>query len=277
MELGPNIENRVSDIVSAKAGNAITFRDVEFHYAADGPPVLNFENLSIKKGEKVAIIGPSGAGKTTLMRLINGSLKLQKGELRILDEKFVSSTSRSREFRRKTGFIFQNFHLIDRATVFENVLLGRLAYTNPLLSLVGWFGNRDKEIALRAVEEVSLIPQINQRADTLSGGQLQRVAIARVLTQEPEIILADEPVSNLDPALTDDIMDLLTEVSENHKVTLVMNLHQTEIAKRYADRIIGLREGEIVYDSKEEALPNRVPKSIFYVDVRPLKFPKDSN
>lgn len=277
MELGPNIEDTVRDIVSARAESAITFRDVVFRYVKDTPAVLSIERLSIKKGEKVAIIGPSGAGKTTLMRLINGSLDIQKGELGILGEKFVTGTPRSREFRRKTGFIFQNFHLVERASVFENVLWGRLAYTNPLLSLVGWFGNRDKEIALRAIEEVSLLPQINQRADTLSGGQLQRVAIARVLAQEPEIILADEPVSNLDPALTDDIMDLLTEVSENHKVTLVMNLHQTEIAKCYADRIIGLREGEIVYDSKEEALSSHVPKSIFYPEVSPLKFPKDSN
>lgn len=279
MELGPNIVDKakVRDIDSVRAESAITLRDVVFSYADEGPLVLSIDRLSIKKGEKVAIIGPSGSGKTTLMRLINGSLDIEIGELGILGEKFVAGTPRSRKFRRKTGYVFQNFNLVERASVFENVLWGRLAYTSPLLSLMGWFGDRDKETALRAIEEVSLIPQINQRADTLSGGQLQRVAIARVLAQEPEIILADEPVSNLDPALTDDIMDLLTEVSENHKVTLVMNLHQTEIAKRYAERIIGLKGGEIVYDSKEEALSNPVPESIFYPEVSPLKFSKDSN
>lgn len=279
MELGPKIEdeNKVRDIVEARAGNAITIRDLEFSYTGVPPPVLNIGRLSIKKGERVAILGPSGAGKTTLMRLINGSIELQKGEIGILGEKFGPGTGRSREFRSRIGFIFQNFNLIDRASVYENVLWGRLAHINPLYSLMGWFGSRDKDIALRAIEEVDLMPQIAQRADTLSGGQLQRVAIARVLAQEPEIILADEPVSNLDPVLTDDIMELLVEVSENHNVTLVMNLHQTELAKRSADRIIGLRRGEVVHDSREGLLFGHVPKSIFYPEVTSLRSPKNRN
>lgn len=279
MELEPKIadKSKARDIIEARAENAITIRDLEFSYTGESPPVLNIGHLSIKKGERVAIIGPSGAGKTTLMRLINGSIELQKGEIGILGEKFGPGSGRSREFRRRIGFIFQNFNLIDRASVYENVLWGRLAYIHPLFSLVGLFGKRDKDIALRAIEEMNLTPQIAQRADTLSGGQMQRVAIARVLAQEPEIILADEPVSNLDPALTDDIMDLLMEVSENHNVTLVMNLHQTELAKRSADRIIGLREGEIVHDSGDEVLLGNVPKSIFYPEVTSLRFPKNRN
>lgn len=265
MNLSSQIEykNKEREIDETKAQNVIAIRGVKFRYNYDASPAVNIEHLMIEKGQRVAIIGPSGAGKTTLMRLINGFIQPESGEIEILGVKLRPDSKRSRDLRRRIGFVFQNFNLIDRATVFENVLWGRLAYISSLFSMVNWFTRRDKEAALKAIEEVNLVKQINQRADTLSGGQLQRVAIARALAQEPEILLADEPISNLDPSLTSDIMDLLVAVSENHGVTLLMNLHQVELAQRFADRVIGLRNGEIVYDSSEEMLSNSVPKSIF--------------
>ncbi|MCK5391222.1 MAG: ATP-binding cassette domain-containing protein [Deltaproteobacteria bacterium] len=279
MELSSHLEDKsnLREIGKAQAENAISIRDVKFRYTNRSPYVLKIENLRIQKGEKVAVIGPSGAGKTTLMRLINGVIEHESGEVKILGETFDNGSTKSRDFRRRIGFIYQDFNLIGRASVFENVLWGRVAYINPLFSLVGWFSIRDKQAALSAIDEVNLIGHMNQRADTLSGGQMQRVAIARVLAQEPEIILADEPVSNLDPALTDDILNLLVEVSENHKVTLLMNLHQTDLAQRLAERIIGLRGGEIVYDSSQERLFNHVPKSLFDPEVPPLKMSKNRN
>ncbi len=279
MELSSNVEDKsnLREIGKAQAENAISIRDVKFRYTNRSPYVLNIENLRIQKGERVSIIGPSGAGKTTLMRLINGVIEHESGEVKILGKTFDGGSKKSRGFRKRIGFIYQNFNLIDRASVFENVLWGRVAYINPLFSLIGWFSERDKQAALNAIEEVNLTQHMNQRTDTLSGGQMQRVAIARVLVQEPEIILADEPVSNLDPALTDDILNLLAEVSENHKVTLIMNLHQTDLAQRSAERIIGLRSGEIVYDSSQERLFNHVPKSLFDPEVPSLKMPKYRN
>ena len=246
---------------------AITLEDVQVHYATQGPLVLDLEHLAISQGDRVAIIGSSGSGKTTLLRLINGYVRPETGQMTVLGGKISSNTTRRRDIRRRIGFVFQNFNLIERATVFDNVLWGRLGWVNPSLSLMGWFSEADKEAAMRAIEEVDLLEQIDQRADTLSGGQEQRVAVARVLAQGAEIILADEPVSNLDPALADDILGLLSEVSERHGATLIMSVHQPKLAKRYADRIIGLSGGRVIYDDAAAALNSSAIRKIYGREV----------
>jgi phosphonate transport system ATP-binding protein len=233
---------------------AITLRDIRVRYTPESALVLDIEQLSIQQGDRVALIGPSGSGKTTLLRLINGYITPETGHITVLGTEINSTTRHHREVRRQVGFVFQDFHLIERATVFQNVLWGRLGWVNPLRSLAGWFPKTDKQKAMQAIAEVGLIPQVNQRADTLSGGQQQRVAVARVLAQGAQIILADEPVSNLDPALADDILGLLVEVSRSHGATLIMSLHQPALAQRYAERIIGLRQGHIVWDSTANTL-----------------------
>jgi phosphonate transport system ATP-binding protein len=169
----------------------------------------------------------------------------------------------SRAVRRRVGFVFQDFSLVERATVFQNVLWGRLGRVNPLWSLLGWFSKADKVAAMCAIAEVDLLPQTSQRVDRLSGGQQQRVGVARVLAQEAEIILADEPVSNLDPALADEVLRLLSEVSKSHNATLIMSLHQPLLAQRYADRIIGLRNGRIIYDDRAERFNDMAIQSIY--------------
>ena len=242
---------------------AITLEGVRARYGGGGPPVLDIERLGLDRGERVAVIGPSGGGKTTLLRLVNGYVKPEAGHLVVLGQEINASSKRRRDIRRRVGFIFQNFNLIERATVFENVLWGRLGWANPLSSIVGWFSEADKGAALKAIAEVDLSDQLNQRADTLSGGQQQRVAVARVLAQEAEVILADEPVSSLDPALADEVLGLLYEVSERHGATLLMSVHQPHLAKRFADRIIGLRGGRIVHDDSAINLDDGAVSKIY--------------
>lgn len=244
-------------------GPAVALHGIQVRYTLEGPPVLDIGELVIGRGERVAIIGPSGAGKTTLLRLINGYLHPVTGRIVVLGEAITADATRRREVRRRVGFVFQDFNLIERATTFENVLWGRLGRVSPVWSLVGWFSSADKRAAMRAIAEVGLTRQVAQRADTLSGGQQQRVGVARVLAQEAEIILADEPVSNLDPTLADDILGLLVDVSERYGATLIMSVHQPALAQRYAERIIGLHEGRIVYDGMASKLDGRALQAVY--------------
>lgn len=247
----------------------ITLRDIAVQYGDDKPLVLNMEELKIVEGERVALIGPSGAGKTTLLRLLNGYVQPSRGQVNLLGNQMNLDSSQpyrdywTRAMRRQVGFVFQDFSLVERATVFQNVLWGRLGQVNPLWSLLGWFSAAHKMAAMTAIAEVDLLPQVNQRVDTLSGGQQQRVGIARVLAQEAEVILADEPVSNLDPVLADDILSLLSDVSQRHRATLIMSLHQPLLAQRYADRIVGLRAGCVVYNERVEHFNDAAIQDIY--------------
>lgn len=263
MEVIADLEGKSQGLRGKGASNVVSIRNTKVRYTNNGPVVLDIERLDVQRGERIAIIGHSGAGKTTLLRLINGYVNPDSGQVSILEYNNDPRPIRQRKVGRRIGFIFQHFNLIDRATVFENVLWGRLGMVNPFLSLFGWFPERDKKAAIKAIKEVNLEEQAGQRTDTLSGGQLQRVAIARVLAQEAEIILADEPVSNLDPSLADEILGLLGDVSRRHEVTLIMNLHQPALAQRYADRIVGLRQGRIVYDDESRFLNPIALRSIF--------------
>jgi phosphonate transport system ATP-binding protein len=240
---------------SAPGGSpAVLLRDIRFRYAEGGPLVLTIDHLSIEPGERVAVVGPSGSGKTTLLRLLNGSLRPASGEASILGERLVPGRRQRREQRRRIGMIYQDFALVERASVFDNVLYGRLGHAHPWLSLIGHFAAEDRERAAAAIAEVGLQDQAAQRADALSGGQRQRVAIARVLAQEPALILADEPISNLDPALTEGILGLLVGACERRGATLVMSLHQPQLARRHGARAIGLRVGRIVLDEPTNRL-----------------------
>jgi phosphonate transport system ATP-binding protein len=248
---------------AASVTPALTLDGVEARYPGAERAALSVDHLAIGRGERVAVIGPSGSGKTTFLRLLNGTLAPTRGDIFVLGKRLVAGRRMPREQRRRIGMIFQDFALVERASVFDNVLFGRLGHAHPFLSLIGHFSDRDRDIAGAAVREVGLLEQLTQRADALSGGQRQRVAIARVLAQEPEIILADEPVSNLDPALTDDILGLLTRASERRGATLVMALHQPRLATAHAGRVIGIGGGRIVLDEASEQLSDDALRSVY--------------
>jgi phosphonate transport system ATP-binding protein len=248
---------------AASLAPALCLDEVEVRYPGAERAALSVEHLAIDRGERVAVIGPSGSGKTTLLRLLNGTLAPSRGDVFVLGKRLVAGRRMPREQRRRIGMIFQDFALVERASVFDNVLFGRLGHAHPFLSLIGHFSDRDRDIAGAAVREVGLSEQLAQRADALSGGQRQRVAIARVLAQEPEIILADEPVSNLDPALTDDILGLLTRACERRGATLIMALHQPRLATAHADRVIGIEGGRIVLDEASERVSDDALRSVY--------------
>jgi phosphonate transport system ATP-binding protein len=242
---------------------AISLTRIKAYYDEPDKPVLDIERLVVSRGERLALVGPSGSGKTTLLRLINGYVRPATGRLCVMGKQMTRRNTRRRSLRRRVGFVFQSFNLVERATVFENVLWGRLGYTSTVASLFTGFSKEDKRLAVDAIREVNLSAQIGQRCDTLSGGQQQRVALARVLTQEPDIILADEPISSLDPTLADDVLSLLVQVSKARSATLVMSLHQPDLARRYADRLVGLRAGRVVFDDVSGELSEAVIKAIY--------------
>ncbi|MFH1423671.1 MAG: phosphonate ABC transporter ATP-binding protein [Candidatus Nealsonbacteria bacterium] len=215
-------------------------------------------NLQIEKGENVVFIGSSGSGKSTLLKAINRLIEPSSGRIWIDGEDILSSPrERVCQIRGKMGMIFQNFNLLEREAVFTNALNGRLKYNNNLNTILGKFSQADLATVQDSLQMVGLADYRNERVADLSGGQKQRVAIARVLSQKPEIILADEPVSNLDPKLMKEIMDLLKGICRERGMTLLVSLHFLEFAKRYSSRIIGLRDGAIVFDGSPTNLTEK--------------------
>lgn len=203
------------------------------------------------KGENLALIGPSGAGKSTLLKCINRLLKPTEGKIKIEGRDILDcSEKETRRIRCKIAMIFQDYNLIQRSLTIDNVLLGRLGYL-PFYKkyLTGFsYSKLDYEIALESLKQVEMQDFAYRRADNLSGGQQQRVGIARALTQRAKIILADEPVSNLDPNRKTEILNLLISICHNFNLTLVISMHEVELVKQYVSRVIGINEGRIVFD-----------------------------
>ena len=230
----------------------------------DGIKALSEVNLEVKEGEFVVILGPSGAGKSTLLRCINKLVEPTTGKIFLNGEEITSlNGKRLCKIRQKIGMIFQQFNLVNRLSVLQNVLCGRLGYVSTLRSLFYSFSKEDIQLALECLDRVGLKSYATKRADTLSGGQQQRVAIARVLAQRPKVILADEPVASLDPRTAKVIMDLLKKINREEKITVIVNLHVVELAKEYADRIIGLTKGKVVFDGIPSLLDKHF-KTIYY-------------
>ena len=215
----------------------------------NGVSAMKDLNLEIGDGEFVVIVGLSGAGKSTLIRAVNGLVPLTSGQLDVNGHQ-VHELNRAgmRELRSEVGMIFQGFNLVDRTTVLKNVLMGRLHKVPTWRTLIGAYPQADIDIAARALDRVEIIEKTYTRASDLSGGQRQRVGIARALAQEPSIILADEPVASLDPPTSHVVMRYLQQISRELGITTIVNLHFLDLATAYADRIIGLRNGELVFD-----------------------------
>jgi len=231
----------------------------------NGIVALKQINLEVASGSFVVILGPSGAGKSTLLRCVNGLETPDIGGVRI-GEKTVTQRS-LRKIRRDVAMVFQKFNLIGRLNVMANVLCGRLGKRSTLGSLIYLMRREDMVIANSALARVGLISRAWERADKLSGGEQQRVGIARALAQEPKILLADEPVASLDPSTGEEIMTLLREIQKEKALTLLVSLHQVDFARRYADRIIGLCKGSIVFDGPPKHLDDTALRKIY--DLRP--------
>jgi phosphonate transport system ATP-binding protein len=219
----------------------------------DGTVALKNANFEVQDGEFLVIIGLSGSGKSTLLRCINRLIDPTEGQI-IWDGVDVTAASASElhAIRRKIGMVFQHFNLVKRSPVITNVLCGRLGYVSPWNSLYNRFPRSDQERALVALDRLGIADQAHKRADELSGGQQQRVGIARALMQEPKMILADEPVASLDPVLAHSILGHLEKLNQEDKITVLCSLHYLDLVQRYASRVIGLRDGEIVYRGTRE-------------------------
>ena len=221
-------------------------------------------NFEIEDGEFVGIIGSSGSGKSTLIKCVNLLVKPTKGKVFLDNIDIMSLDNKGlRELRREIGFIFQGYNLIDRSTVIDNVLIGRLSYKTSLQSLFRIFSKDDYERAQKALSYVGLQEKIYERADQLSGGQKQRVAIAKTLCQRPKVILADEPVASLDRASSQMIMEYFRRANIKKNITILINLHDVELAKKYCSRIIALKMGKVVFDGKAGDLTDDVLKGIY--------------
>jgi len=225
---------------------------------------LDSVDLSVRPGEFVVILGPSGSGKTTLLRALNRLVEPTAGTIRIGGRAVTgASPTELRLVRRQVGMIFQQFNLVRRLSALDNVLTGRLGYVAPLASVAGRFPERDRILARDCLAQVGLAQLATRRADKLSGGEQQRVAIARALAQSPGVILADEPTASLDPALTGSIMDALRRINVERGLTLVVSQHQLATALAYATRIVGLRQGRVVFDGPPSAVTPSVVDTIY--------------
>jgi phosphonate transport system ATP-binding protein len=210
---------------------------------------LDNVSLEVPKGQLLSLIGLSGSGKSTLMRHLNGLHKPTSGSVKVLGTEVSSASNRElRAVRRNVGFVFQQFGLVGRATCLENVLSGALGRLGGPRYGVWSYPKQLRREAFDHLDRVGLAPQAYQRADTLSGGQMQRVAIARTIMQQPEILLADEPVASLDPESSAQVLELMLQVATEAKMTIIVTLHQVELAMGWAHRIVGLRDGRVVLD-----------------------------
>lgn len=241
----------------------IQLRDVRKVYD-NGTVGLKDINLNINKGEFIVVVGLSGAGKSTLLRSINRLQDITSGDI-IIDGKSITQAKGKelRLIRRDIGMIFQSFNLVKRSSVLRNVLSGRISYYPTWKSTLNLFTQEDKQKAYEALQRVDLADKVYTRADKLSGGQQQRVAIARVLMQNPKIILADEPTASLDPRTSEHVMQDLKMLNEEYGMTVIANLHSVELAREFGSRVIGVRQGEIVYDGKMEDTPESVFDDIY--------------
>ena len=245
----------------------IKFEHVDKVYG-NGVKALNDVNLEIEQGEFVAVIGLSGAGKSTLIRTVNKMIDINSGKITVNDIDVSSLKGKElRKFRRKIGMVFQSFNLVNRTSVLNNVLSARVPDMSLFRTLFGLFSKEDKIQALESLDKVGILDKAYIRADQLSGGQQQRVALARTLAQNPEIILADEPVASLDPVMADVVMEDFKRINKEMNITVVINIHHVDLALQYADRVIGIRGGEIVFDGKTKDVDRDKLKFIYGRDL----------
>lgn len=235
-----------------------------------GLRALDNVDLTIEDGEFVVVVGLSGAGKSTLLRAVNGLVPITEGSVKVRGREVAGASSRElREIRSGIGLIFQTFNLVNRSRVINNVLMGRLAKVPRWRSLLGAWPAADVELAMQSLERVDIVDKAYIRASNLSGGQQQRVGIARALAQEPSVLLADEPVASLDPVTSHMVMRDLQRINKDLGITTLINLHFLDLARAYGRRLIGLRDGKLVYDGDIADVTDDVFRGIYGRAITP--------
>lgn len=234
-------------------------------------------SLEVRAGEFVAVIGPSGSGKSTLLRTVNQLVAPSGGHVYIDGEEVTGASGKKlRLLRRKVGMIFQHYNLVQRLSVMQNVLHGRLGYMSALDGMLGNYTEEDKRKAIDLLQEIEMGDRLYNRASDLSGGQKQRVGIARAIMQEPKLLLCDEPIASLDPNASKIIMDLIYQMTQRRNIACIVNLHQLDVAMRYATRIIGLAKGEMIFDGTPQ-LNNAVIEKIYNTSMENLIIKQGEN
>ena len=245
------------DLAGAATDRSLVIHNLSKEYRP-GQPVLKDVSFTVAGRGTTAIIGPSGTGKSSLVRCINRLVDPTSGEILFLGQDLTKlKGAELRQARRHIGMVFQEYNLVERLSVIENVLTGRLGYVAIWRAWLRKFPPADIDRAFRLLDAVGLGDLANQRADQLSGGQRQRVGIARALMQEPDLLLADEPTSSLDPKTSVEIMELIAQRAGERAIPVIVNIHNVGLAKRFADRIIGLSKGEIVFDGPPSTLKDK--------------------
>ena len=241
----------------------IKFENVSVTYPG-GVEALKDLDLEINEGDFLIIVGLSGAGKSTLLRTINNLVKPSNGVV-FLDNKDITNANKKqlKQIRSEIGMIFQTFNLVNRSTVLKNVLTGRLSKVSTIRSALGLWPKDQKQMAFEALNQVEILEKAYVRASNLSGGQQQRVGIARALSQKPKVMLADEPVASLDPITSRVVMSYLKKINQELGITTIVNLHFLDLAKEFGDRLIGLRDGELVYDGKVDDVSDEDFENIY--------------
>ncbi len=243
--------------------NQIQVRHLGLTYP-NGFQALDDINVDIHRGEFVAVIGSSGAGKSTFIRSINRLVQPTSGSITLNGVNTTTARGQDlRDLRKEVAMIFQQFNLVKRLSVLRNVLMGRLGYKSGLELIYPIFGSNDINLALASLERLGIAEKAYIRADRLSGGQQQRVAIARALTQQPDVMLADEPVASLDPETSLVVLDILKRINQEDGITTIVNLHQLDLARDYADRVIGFKGGRLVFDGTPAEVTREVYERVY--------------
>ncbi|MFC4322362.1 phosphonate ABC transporter ATP-binding protein [Litchfieldia salsa] len=246
----------------------IEIKNLSVRYHNSTNDALKNINLTVEKGDFICVLGKSGAGKSTLIRCLNGLQKPTNGEVYWNGEPMSTKNEEQiRVVRREMGMIFQHFNLIPRLSVFQNVLTGLFGYRNSFKNLIGWYNSEELKEAKQVISDVGLSEFLDRRVEHLSGGQKQRVGIARAILQQPKVLLGDEPVASLDPGTSNHVFKLLKEMHLRLQLLTVINVHDVTLAKRYATRIIALKNGELLFDGTPDEFTDRIYHEVYESEV----------